>query len=169
MGAERVVWLPEGIAHDETDGHVDNLACFAAPAHVLLAWTDQADDPNFAICRAAEAALRASPDAKGRAITVSRLPLPPIRPVTVEEAAGLVPVPGSHPRPAGDPVAASYVNFYIANEAVVMPLFGVPEDDAARKVLAAAFPGRRVVGVPAREILLGGGGIHCITQQQPRA
>ena len=171
LGTERVLWLPEGLHGDETDGHVDNLACFAAPGHVLLAWTDDINSPNYSICRACEAVLldEATRDARGRRIRVTRLGLPPECPVTPEEAAGLTHAPGSHPRPAGDVVAASYVNFYLANEAVIMPLFDAAlEDKAARAVLAATFPGREVIGVPAREILLGGGGIHCITQQQPR-
>lgn len=99
--------------------------------------------------------------------TVIKLPLPAPLQYTEEEACGVVAVAGTVPRSAGTRLAASYANFYLVNGGVVMPLFGVPEDAQARAVLKAAFPGRRVVGVPTREVLLGGGNIHCITQQQP--
>ena len=87
--------------------------------------------------------------------------------MTAEEAAGLAIVPGSKARRAGDRLAASYVNFYVTNTRVVLPLLDERLDDRAREQVAALFPERDVVGVPAREILLGGGNIHCITQQVP--
>jgi agmatine deiminase len=87
--------------------------------------------------------------------------------MTQEEARGLVPRPGTKTRPAGDRLAASYVNFYIANGGIVMPLLDERTDGAAAARLRKLFAGRRIVGVPAREILLGGGNIHCITQQVP--
>jgi agmatine deiminase len=83
------------------------------------------------------------------------------------EAAGIEVAPGSRPRRAGDRLAASYVNFYVANRIVAMPLLDDRSDERARAAIAQLFPGRRVIGVPSREILLGGGNIHCITQQQP--
>jgi agmatine deiminase len=88
--------------------------------------------------------------------------------MSAEEAAGLEQEPGSRQRRGGDRLAASYVNFYIANRHIVMPLLDARTDGRAKAAIARLFPGRRVVGVPAREILLGGGNIHCITQQQPR-
>jgi agmatine deiminase len=87
--------------------------------------------------------------------------------ITFEEAAGIDHVPGTLPREAGDRLAASYVNFYIANSVVVMPCFGDPHDAAAQTTLSTLFPTRRIVTVPGREILLGGGNVHCITQQEP--
>ncbi len=113
--------------------------------------------------------LESSTDAKGRPVRVVKLPLPQPLFYTEEEATGVQTVPGTIPREPNTRMAASYVNFYIANGGVVMPLFGVPEDVAAQRVLAEVFPDRQVVGVQTREVLLGGGNIHCITQQQPRA
>lgn len=89
--------------------------------------------------------------------------------MTAEEAAGIEHVPGNRVRRAGDRLAGSYVNFYIANRHVVMPLLDPRRDRQAKTLIARLFPGRKVVGIPSREILLGGGNIHCITQQQPRA
>jgi agmatine deiminase len=87
--------------------------------------------------------------------------------ITPEEAAGVEAVAGTYPRNAGDRMAASYINFFLCNGGAVVPLFADPHDEAALDALRQALPGRQVVGVPARAILLGGGNIHCITQQQP--
>jgi agmatine deiminase len=106
-------------------------------------------------------------DAKGRRVKVHKLPMPgPLR-TTRTEAAGVVTGTGAKPRQAGERLAASYVNFYIADGGVVVPLLDARTDRAALAKIRRLFPGRKVVGVPAREILLGGGNIHCITQQIP--
>jgi agmatine deiminase len=88
--------------------------------------------------------------------------------MSAAEAAGVDRQPGTWPRRAGDRLAASYINFYIANRAVVMPLLDKRRDGAARRALQRLFPTRKVIGVQTREVLLGGGNIHCITQQIPR-
>jgi agmatine deiminase len=167
LGTEKVVWLGEGVFADETDGHVDNLAAFARPGVVLLTWVEDPDDPQHAISRDALARLEAATDAMGRPFEVVKLPAPGPLTIEAEEAAGVAPVEGSRPRRAGDRMAASYVNFYLGNSRVVFPLLDPARDDEAGAILAATFPGREVVGVAAREILLGGGNIHCITQQVP--
>jgi len=169
LGASHVVWLGEGVPFDETGGHVDNLACFVKPAVVLLTWTDDAADPLYAVCRDAEARLLGTTDAKGRAIAVEKIPMPAPMFYTEEEAAGIDQAGGAGMvRRAGERLSASYVNFYIANGAIIAPSFGVETDEPARAVLAKLFPEREIVMVPGREILLGGGNIHCITQQQPK-
>ncbi len=167
LGTEKVVWLGDGVYEDETDGHVDNLACFARPGVVLLTWVEDPADPQHAISRDAEERLAAATDARGRPFEVIRLPAP--GPLTIEaaEAAGVEPIAGTRPRRAGDRMAASYVNFYLGNSRLVYPLLDPTRDEEAGAILAATFPRREVVGVPAREILLGGGNIHCITQQVP--
>lgn len=167
LGVRRVIWLDEGILFDETDGHVDNIACFVAPGHVVLAWCDNPRDPQYRVSRSAFEVLADSTDANGRRLMVSRLPLPGPLSMSAQEAAGIVAVDGSKPRRAGDRLAASYVNFYIANGAVIVPQFGDVNDAAAVRILAGFFPDRQIVPVAGREILLGGGCIHCITQQQP--
>ncbi|HVV90297.1 MAG TPA: agmatine deiminase [Solirubrobacterales bacterium] len=167
LGTEKTVWLGDGLFADETDGHVDNLACFARPGVVLLTWVDDPDDPQHAISRDALARLEAATDARGRPFEVVKLPAPGPLAATAEEAAGVEPVEGTQPRRAGDRLAASYVNFYLANSRLVYPLLDPTRDEEAAAILATAFPAREIVGVPAREILLGGGNIHCITQQVP--
>ncbi len=167
LGASRTIWLGRGLPGDETDGHVDNLACFARPGVVLLTWTDDASDPLYEISRDAQQRLQAATDARGRPIEVIRLPAPSPPAISEQEARGVQAVAGTQPRRAGDRLAASYANFYIANSRVVFPLLDERCDERAAAILRDCFPEREIVGVPAREILLGGGNIHCITQQVP--
>jgi len=169
LGAEKVIWLGAGVFADETDGHVDNIACFARPGTVLLTWTDDADDPQHRISRDARQRLEAASDARGRSIEVVLLPAPGPLQISAEEAAGVDTTPGTIPRRAGDRMAGSYVNFYLGNSRVVHPLLDPRHDGEAAAILSRTFPGREAVGVPAREILLGGGNVHCITQQVPAA
>ena len=168
LGVEQVLWLGRGLLNDETDGHVDNLCCFLRPGVVALAWTEDRADPQRAACEDAWRRLREARDARGRALEIVKLPNPrdPVR-MTLVEAGQVERVPGTLPREAGLPLAASYVNFLICNGAVVVPAFGDAHDDFARGILAEQFPGRDVRVVPGREILLGGGNVHCITQQEP--
>lgn len=168
LGVEKIVWLPRGIYNDETNGHVDNIIHCAAPGKVLLAWTEDRSDPQYDISSEALEALRREKDAKGRSIQVTKLMLPANILITEEESQGVDAIGGTLPRLPGDRLAASYANFYLANGGAVVPLFNDPMDEAALKTIAEALPNRRVVGVYAREILLGGGNIHCITQQQPQ-
>ncbi len=168
LGASHVIWLGAGVPFDETGGHVDNLACFTRPGQVLLTWCDDAADPLYSVCRDAEARLLGARDAQGRSIEVVRIPMPTPMFYTAEEAAGVDRQENGMNRGAGERLAASYVNFYIANGAIIAPCFDVPTDAAAEEILRGAFRDREVVMVPGREILLGGGNIHCITQQQPK-
>ncbi|HET8565377.1 MAG TPA: agmatine deiminase [Solirubrobacterales bacterium] len=167
LGAEKVIWLGAGVFEDETDGHVDNLACFARPGRVLLTWSDDEEDPQHRISRDARERLEAATDARGRSLEVVLLPSPGPLHIAVEEAEGVDAAEGTIPRRAGDRMAASYVNFYLGNSRIVYPLLDSRHDDEAAAILRRTFPEREVVGVPAREILLGGGNVHCITQQVP--
>jgi agmatine deiminase len=167
LGVSHFIWLGKGLFNDETRGHIDNLACFAGPGKVCLAWTDDRSDPQYAISLDAWERLSEARDARGRRVEVFKLPMPGPLFMTEEEARGLVPGASMKPRRAGDRLAASYVNFYFADGAIIMPLLDPRTDEQAAAVLRQACPGRLIVGVPAREILLGGGGIHCITQQIP--
>ena len=167
LGVQSLIWLGDGVVDDETGGHIDNLACFVKPGVVALTWTDERRDPQYAVSRDALERLAAARDARGRRITVVKLPMPgPLR-YTAEESSGVQARDHIRGRLAGMRLAASYVNFYIANGGIVMPLLDPRTDKGAAARLKRAFPGRKVVGVPAREILLGGGNIHCITQQVP--
>jgi len=167
LGVSTIVWLGKGVCNDETDGHVDNLACFVRPGEVCLTWTDDPRDPQYAISHDALERLAAARDARGRRFKVHKLPQPGPLTLSAREARGIVPREGTKPRRAGERLAASYVNFYLANGAVVFPQLDRRMDRAAAARLKRMFPGRRVVGVAGREILLGGGNIHCITQQVP--
>ena len=168
LGVREIIWLGEGVIDDETNGHIDNLACFVKPGVVALHWTDDTRDPQHAVSRDALERLESARDARGREIRVIKLPMPGPLELTAEEAAGVLVRDSSQKRSAGTRLAASYVNFYIANKGIVMPLLDRTTDRSAAEKLKRAFPGRKLVGVPAREILLGGGNIHCITQQVPR-
>lgn len=167
LGAEKVIWLGAGVFEDETDGHVDNIACFAQPGVVLLTWTDDEEDPQHPISRDARERLEAATDARGCSLEVVLLPSPGPLQISAEEAQGVDATEGTVPRSAGDRLAASYVNFYLGNSRIVYPLLDPRHDEEAAAILRRVFPEREVVGVPAREILLGGGNVHCITQQVP--
>lgn len=167
LAVDKVIWLPHGLFNDETDGHVDNFCCFVRPGEVLLAWSDDERDPNWSRCRAALAVLEQSRDARGRALTVHRMPIPGPLHASAEECAGVDWAPGSQPRDPSIRLAGSYVNFLIVNGGIVAPSFDDPHDAEAEAILRRLFPAHEVVMVAGREILLGGGNIHCITQQQP--
>jgi agmatine deiminase len=150
LGVTPILWLGDGLCNDHTDGHVDTLARFVAPG-VAVCMRPAGDlDPNAKALRAVDARLRSFRDARGRHLDVKSVPSPGI----VADGAG-------HPMPA------SYANFYIANSTVVVPAYGVPADESARAGIAELFPTRRVLSVPAKDLLEGGGAFHCITQQVP--
>jgi agmatine deiminase len=167
LGVTHFIWLRLGVYNDETDGHIDNMACFLSPGKVCLTWTDDRADPQYERSQEASERLAAASDARGRRIEVVKLPMPGPLYMTEAEAAGLTASAACKPRRAGERLAASYVNFYFANGGLVMPRLDERTDAEAAEILRRACPGREVIGVPAREILLGGGGIHCITQQVP--
>lgn len=167
LGVSTIIWLPQGVFEDETDGHVDNMACFLKPGVVALAWCDDPQDPQYARSRAAEAVLQRSRDAQGRSFEIVRLPVPGPLFITAEEAGGVAVDGGGMARSAGQRLAGSYVNFLFTNGGLMMPTFEDPMDTVAQARLASACPDFEIVPIPAREILLGGGNIHCITQQIP--
>ncbi len=169
LGVEKVIWLPRGVHGDETNGHVDNLVCFSRPGRVLLTWSEGPDDPQSEISLEARTMLESARDARGRRLEVVLLPSPGPLSMTAEEASGIDRSSRARPRLAGERMAGSYVNFFVGNSVVVYPLLDERHDDLVREMLCREFPGRRIEGVPGREILLGGGNIHCITQQVPGA
>jgi len=167
LGVETVIWLGRGVYQDETDGHVDNLLAYVKPGEVVLTWTDDRRDPQYEISRDALERLASARDARGRRLKVHKLTQPGPLHSTRAESAGVDAAEGTKPREAGTRLAASYVNFYLGSRRVVVPLLDAKRDGAALRKLKSLFPRREVVGVPGREILLGGGNVHCITQQVP--
>ncbi len=150
LGAEKVIWLDEGYDQDETGGHIDVITAFAAPGKIMHLSCDDPADPNYSIFRENIRVLESSTDAMGRRLEVIRIPQPPAR-------------------FEGDRrLAISYMNFYFANGAVILPVFGENTDSEVIQIFTRVFPDREIVPFKrAATIFHGGGGIHCVTQQQP--
>ena len=169
LGIRKIIWLPYGLFNDETNGHIDNFCCFIRPGKVLLAWTDDPQDPNFERCQAALQVLENVRDAKDRKLIIHKMPIPGPLYATAAECAGVQTVAGTQPRDPGARLAGSYINFLIVNGGIIAAKFDDSKDAEAEAILKRVFPQHEVVMVTGREILLGGGNIHCITQQQPAA
>ena len=172
LGAEKVLWLPRGIYNDETNEHVDNVCAFLRPGEVVLAWTEDESDPQYAMSAADLAYLESVTDARGRRLTVHKLPVPahPVC-ITQHDLDGFTFAPGEDEREAGERLAASYVNFYFTNHSILLPQFGgenAESDALAVKLLQEWCPEHKVIPIPARELIVGGGNIHCLTQQIPQ-
>jgi len=168
-GAKKVIWL-DIEANEETDGHIDGVCAFVKPSVLVITWTDdETDEIEYNNCRRVYEQLSSIRDAQGRAFELHKLPAAPFRLFTKAEAATVHNVAGSYPREAGSIIGGSYANFYIANGGIVLPTYDHPHDEIAHRMLDDLFVGRRVVDVPAWEIAMAGGMVHCITQQQPSA
>jgi agmatine deiminase len=168
LHVRKIIWLSRGVYLDNTAGHVDNLCCFIRPGVVALTWTDDTSDPQYGISVEAYEQLKAATDARGRKLEIHKIHQPDPLYVTEEEIENLDLIETTKPRQARDRLTASYINFYIANGGVVIPLFNDRRHDwEALETLQKLFPDREVVGVQSRDINIGGGNIHCITMQQP--
>ena len=168
LNVSKIIWLGRGVFNDETNGHVDNLCCFIRQGELALTWTNDQYDPQYEISMDALRRLEHSSDSQGRKLIIHKILQPDTVTIKDIEAQGVVTIPGTKPRTAGDRMAASYINFYLCNDGAIVPTFNDLQDKIALDKLQRLMPERKVMGVPAREILLGGGNIHCITQQQPR-
>lgn len=149
LNVSKVIWLKQGLQDDETTGHIDNLATFVRPGVVLALSSDDPQDANYLILQENLRQLRAATDAQGRHLEVIEIAQPARR-----EYRGLR-------------MTLSYINFYLANGGIVMPTFDDPKDDAALATLRDIFPQHQIIPLNILEILRGGGGIHCMTQQEP--
>ncbi|AMP88176.2 TPA: agmatine deiminase family protein [Legionella pneumophila] len=152
LGAEHIIWLNMGLIGDETDGHVDEIATFIAPGKVLCLISNDKDDPNYHRLQENFEILKSARDARGRALDVYTVEQPPATYLD------------------GERLTLSYINFYMANQGIVMPAFGYESfDRLAYQLFVQIFPGYQITQIDALDVFSGGGGIHCITQQQPKS
>ncbi|MBI2077568.1 MAG: agmatine deiminase family protein [Euryarchaeota archaeon] len=152
LGVEQVLWLHEGIVGDDTDGHIDDIARFTDANTIVAAVEPDEAEPNHAILEKNLAALKAMRDARGKPFRIVPLPMP-----------------GRVATDDGEPLPASYANFYIGNKVALVPAFGHPNDRRAAAVLGERLPGRKVVPIRCEDLVWGMGTIHCVSQQQPAA
>jgi agmatine deiminase len=150
LGVTKILWLEAGLLNDHTDGHIDTIARFIAPQTVMCMIAESTDDPNYEVLNHISEQLKGFTDATGKNLKVIEIPSP-----------GLV------LDPDGEIMPASYLNFYISNDHVIVPIYGTKFDQTAVAAIASYFPNRETLGLPAKIILSGGGAFHCITQQQP--
>jgi len=150
LGVKKVLWLGDGLLNDHTDGHIDNLARFVAPGVVACPMAFGADDPNAEVYAETARTLAGMTDSRGSPLQVVR-----------------VPSPGKILDADGEIIPASHMNFLIANEAVIVPIYAEESGAFAVEVISGLFPEREVIGLPSTAILTGGGSFHCISQQEP--
>ena len=151
LGITHFIWLKSGILGDDTDGHIDDLARFVNPTTVVCAYQDNRMDSEYDVLNENYQILRNSVDQDGKPLSIVKLPMP--RVVSDE----------------GLQLPASYTNFYIGNEKVLVPIFNQPQDNKALSTLQELFPSRKIVGIQCTDLIYGFGTIHCISQQQPCA
>lgn len=152
LGVSEVIWLKRGLAGDDTDGHIDDIARFINKDTVLAAYTENREDVNYEVLQENMEVLRSYRDESGKALTVVPLPMPECR---VEDPT----VDGS------EFVPASYANFYMANGAVFVPLYDPKTDSKAMNIFRQQIPKKKIIGIPAADLVWGQGSLHCITQQ----
>ncbi len=150
LNVSNILWLKKGIAGDDTDGHIDDIARFVGQNTVVCAFEQDKSDDNYSALKENYDLLRKMKDENGSKLKVMKLPMPGI----VSDAQSRLP--------------ASYANFYIGNDAVAVPLFGSKNDKKALRVLGRAFPGRKIVGIDCRKMVYGFGALHCVTLQEPK-
>ena len=176
LGVEKVIWVREGIDPEETNGHIDDVATFIAPGVVAVIWTDDPDYPFYRQCHEAYDALAAAIDAKGRQLKVYKLPMP-ANPLYMDQAScDTIDVDeNAEPRVADEPLIASYMNYLVTNGGVIVPQYGDENDALAVQTLQEIYDevwgegAYTCVGVQSEQVVFGGGNIHCITQQEPKA
>jgi agmatine deiminase len=149
LGARRVIWLGHGYEDDETRGHIDEIACFARPGTVMIQMPTDPEDPNYLVQHDNLARLRSARDAAGRELEIVEIAQPARREL------------------GGRRLTLSYINFVFANGGLIMPSFGDAADDPAFRIFSGLFPDRKIIQLLADDLVVGGGGLHCITQQEP--
>ena len=169
LGINKIVWIPEGLQFDETGGHVDNVCMLADNRRILLHWTNDKTDPQFRIVREAKRAIETENKSDSYNYEIIKILSPSQIPLTEVESKGILKVKGTYSRNQGDYVISSYVNAYQNANLVVVPQFGdVSKDYEALILFKKIYPSKRIIPFPAREIIIGGGGLHCITLGLPK-
>jgi len=168
LGITKFIWLNKGLHLEENNGHIDNMCSFLKPGEVVMAWTNNKNDPQYEISKDAYEILSNATDSKGRKLVVHKLILPQALYITEDESSGIEYSQFAIPRLKGDRLPASYINFYFVNGGVIIPKFGCEEDKIAYQQFIKFFPSREIVQIDSREFLIGGGGIHCLVQQVPK-
>lgn len=162
LGAKCIIWLKQGLATDETNGHIDNVLSIISDHEICIAWTDDKQNPNYKRVRFILDILKNEYNG-----IIHKINLPPPQYMTEEEAKGIISNPNALPRKAGHLLPASYLNFYFVNGGVIVPVFDCPSDQEALGQFEKMFPNRKIIPVYSREPLLGGGGIHCLLHEIP--
>lgn len=167
LNIEKIIWIKDGIDPNETNGHIDDVACFVRPGEVACIWTEDPNNPFYETCQAAFRTLSEATDAKGRKLKVYKLCMTK-EPCYLRGAETIDIVEGTRTRKEGEIAIASYMNFFITNHAIILPQYGDENDALAAEQVQAMFPGYAIEPVRTEEIAFGGGNIHCITLQQPK-
>ncbi|MFA6662276.1 MAG: agmatine deiminase, partial [Bacilli bacterium] len=169
FNVSKIIWLKHGIYKDETNEHVDNMACFARPGVILLAWCDDKEDPQYKYSQNVYRKLSKEEDAQGMPFKIIKVRIPGPLYVTADESKGVTKSRhDAKARLTNDRLAGSYINFYQSDKFVILPSFGVTQDEVTLRQFKKIFPEKDIIQMNTREILLGGGNIHCITMQIPK-
>ena len=168
LNLEKIIWIKDGIDPYETNGHIDDVACYIRPGEVACIWTDDPNHPFYEAAQAAYKTLSEATDAKGRKLKVWKMCMTK-EPCYLKDAWSIDTATGAIPREEGEISIASYMNFLITNDAIILPQYGDENDALAVQQAQEMFPGYTIEPVMTTEVAYGGGNIHCITQQQPRA
>ena len=167
LNLEKIIWIKDGIDPYETNGHIDDVACYIRPGEVACIWTEDPNHPFYEAAQAAYKTLSEATDAKGRKLKVYKMCMTK-EPCYLKDAWSIDTATGAIPREEGEISIASYMNFLITNNAIILPQYGDENDALAVQQAQEMFPGYVIEPVMTTEVAYGGGNIHCITQQMPK-
>ena len=167
MGLEKVIWLKDGMAFDETDGHIDDVCFFVRPGVLALSWTDDPENPQYPNLKAAYDILSEATDAKGRKFEIHKIPIPAVLHISKEQSEGVDISESASSREDGLPLAVTYINSYFVNGGLLVPQYDDPMDEVACKIFKEIMPEREIIKIYTKEWSMCGGNIHCMALQQP--
>lgn len=165
---DKIIWFERGLCLDETDGHIDNLCNFVKPGEICIAWTDNPKHMQYKVVHDAYEILTQEVDNLGNHFIIHKIPLPETSYITEQEAKGINCNPNSTNRIKGFPLIPSYINYYLLNGAVLVPIFNCELDRIVLEKFSEIFRDRDIIPIDSREFLLGGGGLHCILHEIPK-